>query len=101
MNPTRAHLGRKQRAVINDLLNGVNKYESLEKNKVRPSRYSQWLKNKLFKHELVARIDAQMRQAKYVMVHHYPKAAERLSKLIDSGKTGDRPQGLRRNHCAS
>jgi hypothetical protein len=84
--PNHGHLGRKQKAVINDLLNGINKYESLEKNKVRPHRYRQWLKNKLFRQELVSRIDAQKRQAKFVMVHFYPHAAEILAKLIDSDK---------------
>jgi hypothetical protein len=82
----RAHLGRKQRAVINDLLNGLNKYESLEKNKVRPARYRQWLKNKLFRQELTARIDAQKRQGKFLMLHCFPQAATKLAELIDSKK---------------
>jgi hypothetical protein len=84
--PNHGHLGRKQRAVINDLLNGINKYNSLEKNKVKPYQFSKWLQSKLFRRELVARIDAQKRQAKFVMVHFYPKAADRLAKLIDSDK---------------
>jgi hypothetical protein len=84
--PNHGHLGRKQKAVINDLLNGVNKYESLEKNRISPSRYRLWLKNKLFRQELLARFDSQKRQGKFVMARCIPHAAEILAKLIDSDK---------------
>jgi hypothetical protein len=88
MNPKRnfGHLGRKQRAVINDLLNGLNRYETLEKNKVRPARYREWLKNKLFAEELRARFDAAKCQGKFVMAHCFPQAAQKLAGLIDSEK---------------
>jgi hypothetical protein len=84
--PNRGHLGRKQRAVINDLLSGLNKYESLEKNKISPSRYKLWLKSKLFRQELLARFDAEKRQGKFVMARCIPQAAEKLSELIGSEK---------------
>jgi hypothetical protein len=84
--PNHGHLGRKQRAVINDLLNGVNKYESLEKNKIRPFRYREWLKNELFRRELIGRIDAQKRQGKFLMLHCFPDAASKLAELLASDK---------------
>ncbi len=86
LKPNHGHLGRKQRAVIADLISGLNKYESLEKNRISPSRYRLWLKNKLFRQELLARFDAQKRQGKFVMARCIPQAAEKLSKLIGSEK---------------
>jgi hypothetical protein len=86
LKPNHGHLGRRQRAVIDDLLNGLYKYESLEKNKISPSRYRLWLKNKLFRQELLARFDAQKRQGKFVMARCIPQAAEKLSQLIGSEK---------------
>ena len=85
--PHRAHLGYKQRAVLNDMLkNGLTEHESLEKHNISPCRYRKWLENGLFEHEINARIDAATRQSRLVMARYLPWAAERLIHLTASEK---------------
>ena len=81
MNPKRnpGHLGRKRGAVINDLLKSeFAEHEVLEKHKINPWRYKQWLENGLFAREFNARVDARMRQSKLLMLRCLPQAAENL-----------------------
>ena len=83
----RAHLGYKQRAVLDDMLkNGLTEHESLEKHNVSPCRYRKWLENGLFEQEINARIDAATRQSRLVMARYLPWAAERLIQLTASEK---------------
>ena len=83
----RGHLGKKQRAVIEDMFkNGLSEHEVLEKYKIRPCRYKDWLENGLFTQEINNRIEAAMRQSKLVMVRWLPLAAERLAQLTISEK---------------
>jgi len=83
----RAHLGYKQRAVLDDMLkNGLTEHESLEKHNISPCRYRKWLENGLFEREINARIDAATRQSRLVMARYLPWAAERLIQLTASEK---------------
>ena len=83
----RGHLGKKQRAVIEDMFkNGLSEHEVLEKYKIHPCRYRDWLENGMFKKEIDARIDAAIRQSKLVMARWLPLAAERLAQLTISEK---------------
>jgi len=83
----RGHLGKKQRAVINDMFkNGLAEPETLEKHNIRPCRYRKWLENGMFKQEIDTRIEAAMRQSKLVMVRWLPLVAERLAQLTISEK---------------
>ena len=81
------HIGRTQRAVIDDLLvHGLSERETLEKHKVSPSRYRRWLENGVFRRELDIGIESASRQAKLTAALSLPKASARLAELINSEK---------------
>ena len=81
------HLSNKQRAVIEDMFkNGLSEHEVLEKYKIYPYRYRNWLANGLFTQEINNRIEAAMRQSKLAMARWLPLAAERLAQLTISEK---------------
>jgi len=61
-NQKRYHLGRNQRAVIEDLANGISAYQSLKNHHIPLSRYNKWLKNKSFIDWLDICISGSMRQ---------------------------------------
>jgi hypothetical protein len=83
----RGHLSKKQRAVIEDMFkNGLSEHEVLEKYKIHPCRYRDWLENGLFTQEINNRIESAMRQSKLVMARWLPLAAERLAQLTISEK---------------
>ena len=85
-NPLYGHIGITQRAVIEDLMNGMNKYDVLHKHKVNPARYNRWLQNETYRKALVDRIDSLQRQHKFIAVNALPAAVRRLGELIDSEK---------------
>jgi hypothetical protein len=81
------HLSNKQRAVIEDIFkNAISEHEVLEKYKIRPCRYRNWLKNGLFTQEIDNRIEAAVRQSKLAMARWLPLVAERLAQLTISEK---------------
>ena len=81
------HLSNKQRAVIEDMFkNGLSEHEVLEKYKIYPYRYRNWLKNGLFAQELDNRIEAARRQSELAMARWLPLATERLAQLTISEK---------------
>jgi hypothetical protein len=81
------HLSNKQRAAIEDMFkNGLSEYEVLEKYKIYPYRYRNWLANGLFTQEINNRIEAAMRQSKLAMARWLPLATERLAQLTISEK---------------
>ena len=82
-----AHISKRQRAVIDDLLkNGLNEYEILEKYKISPSRYRKWLQNSVFIRELDAHALAAERQTRFALIHCQPKAVAKIIKLIGEEK---------------
>lgn len=81
-NSKYGHLGKARRAVIDDLMNGMNKYDILQKHKVSPSRYRRWLSNPVYKKAIVDRVDSLQRQHKFIAVHALPLAVRRLGELI-------------------
>ena len=58
----RFHLGRNQRAVIEDLANGFSVYRSLQRHSIPLSRYKKWLENESFTNWLDMCISGTMRQ---------------------------------------
>src|SRR3989339_1711565 len=44
----RSHLGRSQRAAIEEIANGLTVYQALQKYRIPLSRYNKWLENKSF-----------------------------------------------------
>jgi hypothetical protein len=82
-----AHISKRQRAVIEDLLkNGLNEYEILEKYKISPSRYKKWLQNEVFIHALDAYALAAERQTRFALIHCQTKAVAKIIKLINDEK---------------
>src|SRR5512146_1406926 len=82
-----AHISKRQRAVIEDLLkNGLNEYEILEKYKISPSHYKKWLQNQVFIRALDAYAVAAERQSRFALIHCQPKAVAKIIKLVNEEK---------------
>ena len=87
MNPTRAHLGKVQRAVIKDLLESqLPEHTKCSKNTKLLHGDTGMARKRLFAREFNCPLDARMRQGKLIMVRCFPQAAEKFVNLIESEK---------------
>ncbi|MCK5175573.1 MAG: hypothetical protein KAR47_19415 [Planctomycetes bacterium] len=83
----RRRISAKQKAVLNDIfVKGIDEVAVLGKHKVDGRLFRRWLGQEAFADEVDYRLDSARRQSEFKLALYAPKAADRLIKLIESGK---------------